>query len=89
MENSITNKLIDNLKQFEDKAVTLQQMGFVSNQLFIEKLIYNIEFDTLNLKDDLKDTYVSINLNQVYKIDCAEKEVLLYLDNDTQIKIKE
>ncbi len=88
MKNSITNKLIDNLKQFEDKAVTLQQMGFVSNQLFIDKLIYNIEFDTLNLKDDSKDTYVSINLNQVYKIDYAEKEILLYLDNDTQIKIK-
>ena len=87
MKNSITNKLIDNLKQFEDKAVTLQQMGFVSNQLFIDKLIYNIEFDTLNLKDDSKDTYVSINLNQVYKIDYAEKEILLYLDNDTQIKI--
>ena len=64
-------------------------MGFVSNQLFIDKLIYNIEFDTLNLKDELKDTYVSINLNQVYKIDYAEKEILLYLDDDTQIKIKE
>ena len=89
MENTKHNKLIEKLQQFEKKSVTIRQMGFVSNQLFIDKLIYNIEFDTLNLKDDLKDTYVSINLNQVYKIDYAKKEILLYLDNDTQIKIKE
>ena len=89
MENTKTNNLIESLKQFEKKPVIIRQMGFVSNQLFIDKLIYNIEFDTLNLKDELKDTYVSINLNQVYKIDYAEKEILLYLDDDTQIKIKE
>lgn len=89
MENTKTNNLIESLKQFEKKPVIIRQMGFVSNQLVIDKIIYNIEFDTLNLKDDLKDTYVSINLNQVYKIDYAKKEILLYLDNDTQIKIKE
>ena len=89
MENTKTNNLIESLKQFEKKPVIIRQMGFVSNQLFIDKLIYNIEFDTLNLKDELKDTYVTINLNQVYKIDYAEKEILLYLDDDTQIKIKE
>lgn len=88
MEQTTINNLKQKLEEAHQKTITVRQTGFVSNQIQIKKATSNIEYDTLNIKEDEKGNYVSINLNQVYKTDISEKEIWLYLDNDTQIKIE-
>lgn len=87
MENPIIQKVAEDIKKFNKEAITIKQTGFISNQIFIDRLIYNIEYDTLNLKDEFKGTYVTINLNQVYKVEKSNNELTLYIDNDTQITL--
>ena len=77
-------KCLDNLKQ---KPVIIKQNGFIINQFSIDRLIYKIQNDILNLRDELKETYLSLNLNQVYKLEISENKLNLFLDNDTEIQI--
>ena len=87
MENPIIQKVAEDIKKFNKEAITIKQTGFIANQIFIDRLIYNIEYDTLNLKDEFKGNYVTINLNQVYKVEKSNNELTLYIDNDTQITL--
>ena len=77
-------KCLDKLKQ---KSIKVSQMGFIINQFFIEKLIYKIQNDILNLRDERNEVYISLNLNQVYQIEIGENKIILFLDNDTEINI--
>ena len=77
-------KCLDKLKQ---KSIKVNQKGFIINQFFIEKLIYKIQNDILNLKDERNEVYISLNLNQVYQIEIGENKIILFLDNDTEINI--
>ena len=77
-------KCLDNLKQ---KPVIIKQNGFIINQFSIDRLIYKIQNDILNLRDELKETYLSLNLNQVYKLEISENKLNLFLDNDIEIQI--
>ena len=53
----------------------------------MDKLMYKIQDDILNLRDEVKEVYLSLNLNQVYKIEISENKIILFLDNDTEIEI--
>lgn len=77
-------KCLDNMK---DKNIQIRQKGFMMNQFFMDKLMYKIQEDTLNLRDKVKETYLSLNLNQVYQVEISENKIILFLDNDTEIEI--
>ena len=77
-------KCLDNLKQ---KPVNIKQNGFIMNQFFMTQLMYKIQDDILNLRDESKEVYLSLNLNQVYQVEISENKIILFLDNDTEIEI--
>jgi len=77
-------KILDKMKQ---KSVKISQNGFVVNQFFVDKLMYKIQSDILNLRDEKKEVYLSLNLNQVYQIEIGENKILFFLDNDTDVEI--
>jgi len=57
------------------------------NQFFMDKLMYKIQDDILNLRDEVKEVYLSLNLNQVYQVEIYENKIIMFLDNDTEIEI--
>ena len=77
-------KCLDKLNQ---KPIKISQNGFIMNQFFMDKLMYKIQGDILNLRDEVKETYLSLNLNQVYQIEISENKITLFMDNDTEIEI--
>ena len=77
-------KCLDNLKQ---KHIKISQNGFIMNQFFMDKFMYKIQDDILNLRDEVKEVYLSLNLNQVYQVEIGENKIILFLDNDTEIEI--
>ena len=77
-------KCLDKLKQ---KSIKVNQKGFIINQFFIEKLIYKIQNDILNLRDERNEVYISLNLNQVYQVEISENKIILFMDNDTEIEL--
>ena len=77
-------KCLDNLTQ---KPIKVSQNGFIMNQFFMDKLMYKIQGDILNLRDEVKETYLALNLNQVYQIEISKNKIILFMDNDTEIEI--
>ena len=75
------------LSKMKQKQLRIRQNGFMMNQFFVEKLMYKIQDDILSLKDEDKDVYLSLNLNQVYQVEIGEKQIILFLDNDTEIQL--
>ena len=77
-------KSLDNLKQ---KPARISQNGFIMNQFFMSQLMYKIQDDILNLRDEVKEVYLSLNLNQVYQVEISENKIILFMDNDTEIEL--
>ena len=76
-------KCLDKLKQ---NPIRISQNGFIINQFFMDKLMYKIQGDILNIRDEVKEVYLSLNLNQVYQVEISENKLSLFLDIDTQIE---
>lgn len=87
MENGMIVKIEKCLKELEEKTVRVSQNGFIMNQFFIEKMMYKIQSDILNLRDRTKEVYLSLNLNQVYQVEIGKNNIVLFLDNDTEIQL--
>lgn len=87
MENQMIVKIENCLNKLKQKPIRISQNGFIINQFFIDRLMYKIQNDILNLRDEIKEIYLSVNLNQVYQIQISENKIILFLDNDTQIEI--
>ena len=87
MKQDMIVKIEKYLDKLQQKPVTVQQDGFLINQFFMEKMIYKIQNDTLNLRDEAKEVYISLNLNQVYQVEIGENKMILFLDNDTRIQL--
>lgn len=87
MIENINDKLEGKLKKFIGKSVIIIQDGFLKNRYSIHKLKYFIEYEILNIIDEESKNYLKINLNQIYKIEINEKDIKLYLDNDTIISL--
>lgn len=87
MERNMIVRIEKNLEKLQQRPVRIQQDGFLMNQFFIEKMMYKIQNDTLNLRDETEEVYLSLNLNQVYQTEIGENKVILFLDNDTEIQI--
>ena len=75
------------LNELEEKAVRVSQSGFIMNQFFMEKMMYKIQSDILNLRDMTKEVYLSLNLNQVYQVEIGKSNMILFLDNDTEVQL--
>ena len=87
MDNNMIVKIEKCLNELEEKAVRVSQNGFIMNQFFMEKMMYKIQSDILNLRDMTKEVYLSLNLNQVYQIEIGKNNIILFLDNDTEIQL--
>ena len=87
MENQMIVKIENCLDKLKQKPVRVQQKGFIVNQFFIDKLMYKVQNDVLNLRDETKEIYLSLNLNQVYQIEVGENKIILFLDNDTEMEL--
>jgi len=87
MNNQMIVKIETCLEKLKQKTIKISQSGFIINQFFMDRLMYKIQDDILNLRDEEKEIYLSLNLNQVYQVEISENRINLFLDNDTQIKI--
>ena len=87
MNNQMIVKIETCLEKLKQKPIKISQSGFIINQFFMDRLMYKIQDDILNLRDEEKEIYLSLNLNQVYQVEISENRIILFLDNDTQIKI--
>ena len=87
MKQDMIVKIEKYLDKLQQKPVTIQQDGFLINQFFMEKMMYKIQNDTLNLRDETKEVYLSLNLNQAYQIQIGENNMILFLDNDTKVQL--
>ena len=87
MKQDMIVKIEKYLDKLQQKPVTIQQDGFLINQFFMEKMMYKIQNDTLNLRNEMKEVYISLNLNQVYQVEIGENKMILFLDNDTKIQL--
>ena len=87
MNNQMIIKIESSLDKLKQKPIKISQNGFIINQFFMDKLMYKIQDDILNLRDEVKETYLSLNLNQVYQIEISENKISLFMDNDTEIEI--
>ena len=88
MKDELREKVLESLNNHVKKANTIKQAGFISSKFYINSLIYNLQLDTITLKDEKEEVYISINLNQVYKVETLKNSIQIYLDNDTQICIQ-
>ena len=87
MENQMIVRIKKYLDKQQQKPLRIQKNGFLINQFFMEKMMYKIQNDTLNLRDEMKEVYISLNLNQVYQVEIGENKMILFLDNDTRIQL--
>ena len=87
MNNQMIVKIETCLDKLKQNPIKISQKGFLMNQFFVDKLMYKIQDDILNLRDEIKEVYLSLNLNQVYQVEISENKLNLFLDNDTQIEI--
>lgn len=87
MDNNMIVNIEKCLKELEEKTVRVSQNGFIMNQFFMQKMMYKIQSDILNLRDRTKEVYLSLNLNQVYQIEIGKNNIILFLDNDTEIQL--
>ena len=87
MDDQMIEKIEKSLEKLKQKPVKISQKGFIISQFFLDKVMYKIQDDILNLRDEVKEVYLSLNLNQVYQVQISENKIILFLDNDTEIEI--
>ncbi len=85
MVQNINNSLEEKLKEFIGKTVIIIQDGFLKAKYHIHKFEYSIIHEILNIIDKESKNHLKINLNQIYEVEINEKNITLYLDNDTII----
>lgn len=88
MMQNIINNLERKLKELVGKSAIISQDGFLKAKYPIDKINYFIEHEIINIKDERSQNYLTINSNQIYKIEINENDIKLYLDNDTIILIQ-
>ena len=81
-------KILGELNKHVQKPIVINQTGFISSKFFINSLTYEIKLDTLTLRDGKENIYISINLNQVCKVETSKNSIQMFLDNDTEICIQ-
>lgn len=80
-------ELLEKIEFLKGKNVRINIKGFLEIGFNIRKLLYSCDKDILKLKDELKEAYITININQIYKIQNRENKISLSLDNDTMVEL--
>ena len=80
-------QFLENLKALNKKNIQIRQKGFIQTQFPLEKMEYQVQSDIVRMEDETHQKWIQINLNQVYDVE-LEKEIRLFLDNDTIIEIE-
>lgn len=78
-------ELMNFLDNNKEKNIVINQLGFIESQFYINKMGYVLKNDILTISDSKQK--ISINTNQIYKLDYINQGIIIYLDNDTEIKI--
>ena len=65
MNNQMIVKIESSLDKLKQKPIKISQNGFIMNQFFMDKLMYKIQDDILNLRDEVKETYLSLNKSSI------------------------
>ena len=87
MVQNYSFNLEEKLNEFLGQNVTIIQDGFIQSCFMINNLKFIIEYEILNIFDESSNSYLKINLNQVYKINLDEKNIKFFLDYDTAIAL--
>ena len=87
MNSQMIVKIENCLDKLKQKPIRISQNGFIMNQFYMDKMMYKIQEDILNLRDEVKEVYLSLNLNQIYQVEIGENKIIMFLDNDTEIEI--
>ena len=85
--DQIANIVEKKLNEFIENDVVIKQEGFLESKYFVKCFSYNIEHEILKIIDKESEVYLKINLNQIYKIENKEKQIKLFMDNDTIISL--
>lgn len=80
-------ELLEKIEFLKGKNVRINIKGFLEMGFNIRNLLYSCDKDILKLKDELKEAYITININQIYKIQNRENKISLSLDNDTMVEL--
>lgn len=88
MLDEIKESILKKLEKNKGRAITIKQIGFIKSKFCINNLNYEIEFDIIKMSDEKEETYICLNINQIYKCEILGS-IKLYLDNDTQLEICE
>ena len=81
--------MINRLDMYKGRHVVIKQEGFLKSNFLIQDFNYIIKKDILYINDNKSDTYITINLNQMYELIIDESKIKMSLDNDTEIEIIE
>ena len=55
MKRDMIVKIEEYLDKLQQKPIRVSQNGFLINQFFMEKMMYKVQNDTLNLRDETKE----------------------------------
>ena len=87
MNKKMIVKIEEFLENLKGKPIKIKQTGYLINQFFMDKMMYKIQNDILNLRDEINEIYLSINLNQIYQIEIGKNKMMVFFDNDLEIEI--
>lgn len=86
MENVINN-LKQKLNEFVGLPLLVTQSGFLPSRFVIQKMNFEVEYDILNITDDNSQSYIKINLNQIYNVDILDA-ITIFMDNDVIVNLQ-
>ncbi len=81
-ENNIYKKLME----FNGKKICIEENGCIIARFCINDLTFSKENDLLYLKDRAGENNITLNTNQIYKTEILDNMILIYLDNDINIR---
>lgn len=79
--------LLEILNKYLGEIVVIKQEGFLGAQYVIEKMHCGLQDEILRMWSAESGSYVSVNINQIYKVENSEEQIRIYMDNDTVINI--
>ena len=84
-----SDEIINAIQKLKGKTINIRQEGFLETQFSVKDVIYDVIDDILKIDGNNEDNFIAMNLNQIYKMEQTKDEIVLFIDNDTVIKIRE
>lgn len=84
-----SDEIINAIQNLKGKKINIRQEEFLETQFSVKDVIYDVIDDILKIEGNNEDNFIALNLNLVYKMEQTKDEIVLFIDNDTVIKIRE